>query len=808
MKKYVMFYIYSLVSVILLNGIDCHGYREKAHRAINSNIVNQKIASGSLKGYFAVQLGYSSVRSVVNNKPIDEWFEEAGAQEDKPAIRTVHHFLDPISNGAIVGFFDPTAVWAQKEAGKQYPGGSYSWRDAREYFFSALTSNTGDVREAYLAESFRALGQVMHLVADMSVPEHTRDNSHITISTIEKWAEEAFDKNTPEPFFKNYSSRLTRALNNPVPPDPSLLRQPGKFPGAPIPIANLYDFELYTKGSSPDNTITQPIGLAEFTNANFFSRDTIFKDYDYPAESSVQLYEEWDDESGKPMKFIRKIKDGEPVEHLAQTKVFYKYLLFKTNGYTIVNDKVYADYLEKLIPRAVGYAGALVDYFYRGRIDLTFNPTDVTFRSIKVTAQNATGEEMGLGDIALVIRYKTLPETDLGGGKYLLEYPRDYPPEGTSNSNYTYKVINLSTQADLKSAKELTFDLSGDPLPIHFDDMTMQLVYKGPLGSETGAVAVSELKTVDGIYSDFDISLPPSGVYAKVSGDSLDGAFNELRLTATTDIPGGLNDGSIMLFLEHTVSRNDPYQSVAVDTAPAGAAGYLIKVPVSNGVTSLAQGVPTELVFNLSSAPLPVKAADVHLGVVYLKPDGTPMAIGFHDISEPTPVDLFNNTDYSCVAGNWYPSGTSGARAAADQAGNGNGLDDDMDTYPHDFTNILSKSSSTATPIKASPTVFDFFEPGPIAPDTMKRLGYVLTDYSFAYSFYKTWVHTSAPQDGWTTVSTPATQHSGTGFTNQGDRGFGAMYSIRGRKMWWGAGEIMDNLKTLQGSSCDWSALE
>jgi hypothetical protein len=95
--------------------------------------------------------------------------------------------------------------------------------------------------------------------------------------------------------------------------------------------------------------------LAEYTNANFFSFNTIFKKYDHPAESSVQLHEKIDEESGKPMKFIKRVSDGEPVEHLAQANVYYKYLIIKTHGYTLENDKVYKDYMTKLIPRAAGY---------------------------------------------------------------------------------------------------------------------------------------------------------------------------------------------------------------------------------------------------------------------------------------------------------------------------------------------------------------------------------------------------------------------------------------------------------------------
>jgi len=809
MKRYILLYICLLISVSLLGSLESHAYRERAHRAINSTVVNQKIASasGSLKGYFTVQLGYSSVRSEVNNKPIDKWFEDAGAQEDEPGPRTKNHFLDPISNSGFSGLFfgvvgtgDPTAVWAQKAAGQQSPGGSYSWQDAREYFFTALTSTTGSLREENLGQSFRALGQVMHLVADMSVPEHTRDNSHITIYTIEKWAEEAFNTNTEtqKPFFKNYSSRLTHALNNPVPPEPSLLKQVGKFVSsnnvsAQIPIANLYDFELYA-GLNPSITTTGPIGLAEYTNANFFSRNTIFKDYNYPAESSVELYEETDEESGKAMKFIRKIKDGELVEHLAQPNVFHKYLPIATNAYTIVNDKIYADYLEKLIPHAVGYAGALVDYFYRGKLQVDLQPGDLTFGSVKLNITSDTpGEVLGTGDLAVVFRYKAMPKTDMGGNVYLVGNPAE---------TYSYKTATIA-ETDLTTDPLRTFDFSGSPLPLNFSEMSMQVVYKGKLGNEPDAVAVSPWLPIDGIYTDLDISLPTSGVYAKASDNTSGATFNELRLNVLTNKPGGLSGGTFQLALGYRLATSDQFQSIPVDTEPIDAIGYLYRADVKNGVTSLSQGEPAELVFDLPS--LPVSATDVEISLIYTTADGKQI-IGYQDISEPTPVDVFNNTDYSCIGTQWYVSGTPEARTAADQAGNKNGFDDDMDTYPHSFTDIYANVSSTASPVKASATAYDLLEAGPVATGSFRRMGYVLTDYSFQHSYLTTWVHTMAPQDVWT-IDDTAKLYTGIGFTNQANKGYSVMYTMRGQKMWGGAGVVLENSSPIIPRNCDWQAI-
>ena len=789
--------------LILSAALNCFGFRETVHREANGNAIANRMLSNPAISNFPIQLGYSSVNSRVMGTKIVDWFINAGAQEDKPAWRTRHHFLDPVSNvgfsGLVGGAFqlgEPTVVWAQKGVGQQsvLAGGAYSWEDARDYFHTALTSATPAVREQKLADSFRAVGQVMHLVADMSVPEHTRDTSHIRSKTIEAWLEEVLNKDTSTPLYAKYYPRMLNSLNNPVPPSPTLLQQSGKFPGAPIPIANLYDSETYS-GTNPGVTVAGPIGLAEYTNANFFSIDTIFKNYDHPSKSSVQDYEEIDEESGKLVKFVRRVSDGEPVEHLAQATVFHKYIFFKENGYTIENDKIYADYMDKLIPRAVGYAGALFDYFFRGTVNITTTPGDISFRSVKVTATNTTANEaMGTGEARLVIRYKELSENQLSGNKYLLNTP---------SADYTYKVSAPLT-VDLTTPQQLTFDFSNDTLPYFFDDMTMQLVFKGKLGNEEGAVAVSKLEPVTGIYSDFDITLPASGVYAKTSDLSSSGTFGEIKVNAQTDIAGGLTGGALKLVLEYSEATTDPFQSLPVETNPVDAAGYVIRVNEKNGASTLQPDQPVELVFDLSTVPLPVWATDVYMNIIYENEiTSKPMAVAFNDISEPTPVEIFNNTDKSCIKGQWYDSGSAAALAAVDD--NNNSLADENDIFTHSLTNIYAKMSSSTNSIPASAATFNLQEPGPVLANGLpKRLGYILTDYLFKYSVLETWVHTD-PNDTWVRTEIPA-MHPGTAIKNQVTSGtytYPGMYVMRGEKMWWGSSVIYDNAPYPPGQSAD-----
>jgi hypothetical protein len=56
MKSYYIIII-SAISFLLSISTNSFCYREKVHRTINSNVIEQKLSSGLVGGYFAIQLG-------------------------------------------------------------------------------------------------------------------------------------------------------------------------------------------------------------------------------------------------------------------------------------------------------------------------------------------------------------------------------------------------------------------------------------------------------------------------------------------------------------------------------------------------------------------------------------------------------------------------------------------------------------------------------------------------------------------------------------------------------------------------------
>ncbi len=522
--------------------------------------------------------------------------------------------------------------------------------------------------------------------------------------------------------------------------------------------------------------------------------------------------QEWDDiiDPAKATKrtYLRKLGDGEHVEHIAAGRWFYKYLptAMKSSGYGLkLDDKVYVDYAQLLLPRAVGYSAALLDYFFRGNISIMPATNGITFRSIKLTAQNSTpNETMGVGEARLVIRYKALPETPLGGSKYLL----NNPTEGTGIADYAYKV-SAPLNVDLTTPQELTFDFSGDPLPYNFDEMTMQLVFKGKLGNEEGSVAVSKLSPIGEVYTNIALPLPSDGIYAKTSNIGSNATFNELRVTAQTDTPGGISGGVFSLVLEYRLATKDPFLSQPVATVPDNAVSYIIRASEKNGVNGLPENEPVELVFDLSSAPLPVWATDVYVNVVYSDPDTSKLlAIGYSDISEPTPVDIFNNADMICISDQWKNAGDPDVVALSFIYGIPPGI---FDPYPHDVADIYYKISAATATDSVSESLFTFQSSGILFTNSYRRLGFVLSDYDIQHSNQVLWLKTD-PNDDWYYPHFPQTYtHNGTAVRNQiepdGTYIYPGMFTIRGNLMWAGAGIVYTNREYPAGSVCTWDAL-
>jgi hypothetical protein len=294
-----------------------------------------------------------------------------------PYWRSRNHFHNPIDNSGFSGWWDTgifsgmSAVnWISQPANTQSCG-YYSWNDARDYYYKALTSTDKATRETNFADTFRAIGQSMHLAQDMSVPEHTRNNGHYFSYDYEVWAK---------------GLRISDFFAVSFTPSAVF----------PLSINNLSDTDQYD-GSNPDITMQATIGLAEYSNANFLSPSTIFTaNFTYPAYSDMSPKFEYDSTSGRQILYLSKSGHGETINYFARAGNFYNYLPpdYKKLNLTLDDSKVYENYAAKLIPRAIGYSSQILSYFFRGQLDV-----EIDDGSMKV--KNVSNEAMTGGQLEL-----------------------------------------------------------------------------------------------------------------------------------------------------------------------------------------------------------------------------------------------------------------------------------------------------------------------------------------------------------------------------------------------------------------------
>ncbi len=384
--------LFLFVSIVLTIDIVYAFDNKKVHREINLNAVLQSGLVADPENYedpvsyLVRDLGMlNGLNEKFNDQQIWKWLQQGGKDEDDPWSRSFRHFHDPLKdwdNAGLTSSFLPSNLsaiyWSQiPEPEDDFdPRNDYSWPAARSYFYTALTASDSGISEDNWAKTFKTLGYVMHLVSDMAVPAHVRNDPHPEVM-LGWMGYTHFELYTEDKYNDDDIMKYDSALK----PDPALFSSAQLNPLAPSPVSALFDIDVYD-GTNPATTRDDayPVGLAEYTNANFLSEGTIFKNYNYPAKSETN----WDDyssitpleilsEDGSPETVKYLFRNGDESDKLAALSYFYEYLPHyyypEATRATILDDEVYKSYAGKLVPKAVGYSSALLDYFFRGRID-------------------------------------------------------------------------------------------------------------------------------------------------------------------------------------------------------------------------------------------------------------------------------------------------------------------------------------------------------------------------------------------------------------------------------------------------------
>ncbi|OHB52121.1 MAG: hypothetical protein A2Y12_06275 [Planctomycetes bacterium GWF2_42_9] len=419
-----------------------------------------------------------------------DFFKLGGAIEDVPNPRAKHHFHDPYRNDGMENktehlewanlFSGGTWVWYWGEESFDLRGASnlkraldqedriwqadylnyFTWPSTRTYFYKGLTEIEKNVRNHYLALSLLSLGHVLHLLEDMGVPAHTRNDfiySHFRGpylggdgNLFEKWVERRVRKSGIP---KSWISSQPKAFN--------------KLTKYWDSDANLTNY-LGDNQSPPDTW-----GLSEATCYQFLSDSTIFKansgetKYYFPHPA----YEHTDAHIAIPKGYKYRYVKGYGIDHLAKKMYIEKYSSYAGYyppyipsyeiDYTVSNDNaIYEDYANVTVPRTIAYTTGLANYFFRGKIEVYQtscygNPIELTVKNLSMNSdveQALKGGEWELywddqdGNRApvggTIIYYE--PDGTLWNSSSILEYDQTTkiefwsvaPPEGKSVAQY------------------------------------------------------------------------------------------------------------------------------------------------------------------------------------------------------------------------------------------------------------------------------------------------------------------------------------------------------------------------------------
>ena len=421
--------------VAVLVGVPVVALERATHVLVNQEAVDSwtyvenGITRNRLDQVLRDVLGYrDGTETVLSGRPVQEWIELGGEIEDAGSALTgsgrfYRHFHDPLKpwDAAGLTFLGPnesSVRWMQNrdQESTGAAGGNWSWHDARRMYYQALTEPDPAKREALLAATFRALGQIMHLVVDASNPDHARNDPHPLPSVrfigglfwnYDKWVlSRHTGPNDGNPF-------IPSLLENPIGFDPAILKKPvedtqGSGEIATVPSARLIDTDAYN-GSNPSVTFNAAspsapaaIGLAEIANANFFSENTLTGPYPFPPSGTDGLIRT---EQLTP----RRTPDGRHIVRRYWTRPEGQGLLpanplraecagdLNARGgparpYPCVDGVVWDQVAAHMLPRAVGYARGVLDYFFRGSMRVHTLYTDEGSAFIQI--ENLADEEM------------------------------------------------------------------------------------------------------------------------------------------------------------------------------------------------------------------------------------------------------------------------------------------------------------------------------------------------------------------------------------------------------------------------------
>lgn len=431
--------------------------------------------------------------SILKYKSPSLWIIEGGFSQDEPEWwQALRHFYDPMNREQ--PWLTDAKFW--RSAGRVYSGSQmtdpetdavswafdllpdhdYNYPRAKEYFTSALTSD--DRNNRYYGQAWRSVGETMHMVSDMTIPDHVRNDGH----AIQLWNKVFID-------ISPYEETTLGPVVAEIAPYPGL-----------YPPANL------NYKASPRQVM---IEVATFTNQHFISQDSnpdyAEPDLSQPASNDGYIMGTID---GRPYRVAKKVS-------LLQDFLYATQLTNIPGNNPKLDYYVLTDQQKILVPTSVRASAAILDrflprfkvngeiktlqemengkpvtlYFLDGEIIFIGNkeewPQKLTIRNGASIVNSVTGERIIIpvdgitGDNLNEFRYLFIPaevgakagdrvylEYDLGG--YVvrsadIEIPEEYPtPTPTTPVTPRVTVQPAAASGTCPASWQRSIDEDGD----------------------------------------------------------------------------------------------------------------------------------------------------------------------------------------------------------------------------------------------------------------------------------------------------------------------------------------------------------
>lgn len=469
------------------------------------------------------------LKTTLGSKNILKWLQYGAEMEDDPVCRAGNHFHNPYLYWTESGLsdtlwpvdlycyatieFPPSSIesnvtWATGYSNRDFiyskstvaEDNIWDWESARSYFYTYLTGLSPQTsqriasdlttHELYLTKCLRALGQVAHLVQDMAVPAHVRDDFSQGHTRYLKNHEETWD--------------IRKWFGNPFEDHVRFYQRSSWFDADPIAgaftsfmLTDLWDTNQLQPDTTPEQLEqinTASLGLSEYTSSNFLSLFTMFNTndsgnlvypYPKPEHCAVVLENPPDVLTTLERQYLSTTNGhpGDPVDKLAVVGYlkYYRDVYFPNVSSEMLpiglDSNCYDDYARKLIPRAIGYSAQLIDYFFRGRMQVWAFPyfVDNSLYSVKLNITNTTATQEAMQDGTLTLTFRYTPAGGNADGSDDIFVPAD-------------EFISLTELLYNDSVDVLFYPSENIPIE-SWESVTCTLAFLGTLGNEPGVVA-------------------------------------------------------------------------------------------------------------------------------------------------------------------------------------------------------------------------------------------------------------------------------------------------------------------------------